>query len=124
MIFSASEYEQIRRYLGHPADPQAIANIVERCNHVQGLGAEVIETVRQILRDLSRTDQQIKNVLPFAAQTFTSSASGTRQSPPGLQLDLLKGEGRRLVFELSETLGLSIYRDIYKVSAGPARTLR
>lgn len=122
--FTTAEREQIRRYLGYPLQAQAIANIISRCSVVEGFGLDAMETVRGLLRELSRLDQQIKNVTPFSAQTFSSSAAGTRQSPPNLQLQTFKDEARRLIAELSETISLNVCRDIYGLQGGQARTIR
>jgi hypothetical protein len=119
-----TEREQIRRYLGYPASGQITVNVSIRCDAVLAEAPAAIETVRELLRELARLDQQRKNVTPFAAQSFSSSAAGTRQFFPGQQMAVLKEEQQRLTAELSETLSLSIYRDIYAAKSGQAHTLR
>lgn len=124
MSFVESEHEQIRRYLGYPISPGAIANVLIRCNAVQAHGLAGVETVRQTLRELAIVEQQMRSARPFAGQTFNSGAGGAQSHSPGLRLQTLKDEARRLVWELGHSLSLPIERDIFGPPSAAARTIR
>ena len=118
MSFVDSDRESIRKYLGFPPTQPFRNQIAQRCLELEQMGDEVVATVRSLIRELVKIDREISDARPFASQSFQSSAGGTRQYFPGERLNSLKGEGRRLVMELSATLQLHVHRDIYGGAGG------
>ncbi|MEB3313732.1 MAG: hypothetical protein VKL98_06250 [Cyanobacteriota bacterium] len=72
------------------------------------------------LLEIARTQQQIKNLRPFAAETFSSSGAGTRQYNQPERLGSLYQEGRCWVQEVAALMRLPPYRPIFPSSSGTA----
>ena len=68
--------------------------------------------------EISRIQQQIKNVRPFAAETFSSGGAGTRQYNQPERLGSLYQEGRRWVQEVAALMRMPSYRPIFPGSSG------
>ncbi len=121
MALSSAEIESLRRYLGYPAGAQYKTELTNRCTEVLDSFSEA--TIRGHLRQLDRLQQQITNVVPFAAETFNSGAGGTRQYGQGQRMATLHLEANGYIDEIAATIRLGIYRRIYPQGGG-SRTIR
>jgi hypothetical protein len=124
MSFTDPDKEALRKYLGYPIEVQSLQNISNRCAAVASTSSEAVSTIQSQLRSLERTDQQIRNAIPFSAQTFSSNAGGTQQYVPGGTIKNLKAEARQIISEISAAMSLPICRDIYAPITGPSQSLR
>lgn len=111
MSLTTAEIESIRRYLGYPGDATNTQAIADRCATYLTEASE--GTIRGHLRQLDRIQQQITNVVPFAAQTFSSGAGGTQQYAPGQRMAAFHQEANQYIDEIAHTTGLTVYRRIY-----------
>lgn len=109
MTLAANDIEQIRRHLGYPVDPQYQQQIITRVAVVNAY-PETVQTVRRILRELGRIEQERRSSRPFADRTLTSNASGTSQRSPSFGADHYQQTIRQYIDELAHTLGLSVMR--------------
>lgn len=122
MALNSAEIESIRRYLGYAADAGTLSAIAAQCSISVSEPAEA--TVRSILRQLDRLQQQMTTAVPFSAQTFNSGAGGTQQYAPGERMGSLHREANQYIAELAATTNLIIKRRIYGTSLGGGRTMR
>ncbi|MEL7314487.1 MAG: hypothetical protein AAFN08_05990 [Cyanobacteria bacterium J06559_3] len=118
MSFTDSDREKIRRYLGYSTAIGHINQIAQACTRLESNFPTSVETVQELLRDLERLQTEIRNARAFAAQTFSSDASGTRQNVPGLQLQTLKGEAFRITSQIAAALQLPIISNIWAGGSG------
>lgn len=118
-MMTLSEHETIRYYLGLPNHPDWLQRIVVATN---ALAPAQEKTLRSLLLELSKIEQQIKNVRPFGAETFSSGSGGTRQYNQGQRLPLLKQEGKGYVQRLAVILNINPCSDIF--CGGSPRTHR
>ena len=122
--FTASEKTKIRRYLGYQVSPENTAKIQAACTRVENIGAEEVQLIKDLLREIGTIDQQIRSDRPFASTTFRSGTGGTTQQSPTIRITYMKDEARRLIRELAESMSLPWIRDIYGQSAGTGRLRR
>jgi|GEM_PF-6366753 len=109
-MFSDHDKEQIRRWLGYPADTVNLNAISTRCAAAYAAAPAILQTVRSHLRELARIEQQRKASRPFADRTLTSNASGTSQRSPSFAKDFRIEEMRSYIDEISLTLRLPVQR--------------
>ena len=109
-MMTVTEHETIRHYLGFPNHPDWLSRIVVATN---SLAPAQEQSLRSVLLELGRIEQQIKNVRPFAAETFSSGTGGTRQYNQGQRIPLLKREAKDYVQRLSVILNLLPQSDIF-----------
>lgn len=125
MTFTTEEREQIRRYLGYPANQQSIANVADRAAAVGALPG-VATTVREYLSQLSALDTQRAEAVPLASQSFRSGgpAGGVEQYFKNQRVENLQAEQQRYARLLAETMNLQVYSDIFAPQPRAARTIR
>lgn len=109
-MFNDADYEQLRRWLGYPADPAYISTIQIRCTTAYNATPAILQTIRGYLRELSRIDQQRKSGRAFADRTLTSNASGTSQRSPSFAKEYRHEEMRSYIDEISTALTLPVHR--------------
>jgi hypothetical protein len=110
MTFSLTEQESIRYYLGLPNHPDYLHRIAVATN---ALAPAQEASARSVLLQLAKIEQQIKNVLPFAAETFSSGTGGTRQYNQGQRLPVLKQEATSYVHRLGDLLNICPQSDVF-----------
>ena len=118
MAITDPERETIRAVLGYPLESVYTTKIEESCNRITQHFPQAEATLRSALLEIARIQQQIKNVRPFAAETFSSSGAGTRQYNQPERLGSLYQEGRRWVQEVAALMRMPPYRPIFPSSSG------
>ncbi|XGB42896.1 MAG: hypothetical protein LVS60_03510 [Nodosilinea sp. LVE1205-7] len=120
MTITDPERETIRAVLGYPLESVYTKKIDDSCNRITQHFPQAEATLRSALLEIARIQQQIKNVRPFAAETFSSSGAGTRQYNQPERLGSLYQEGRRWVQEVAALMRMPPYRPIFPSSSGTA----
>ena len=120
MAITDPERETIRAVLGYPLESVYTKKIDDSCNRITQHFPQAEATLRSALLEIARIQQQIKNVRPFAAETFSSSGAGARQYNQPERLGSLYREGRRWVQEVAALMRMLPYRPIFPSSSGTA----
>ncbi|MFZ4641295.1 MAG: hypothetical protein ACOYMP_12955 [Nodosilinea sp.] len=118
MAITDPERETIRAVLGYPLETVYTQMIDDSCHRLSQQFPQAEATLRSALLEISRIQQQIKNVRPFAAETFSSGGAGTRQYNQPERLGSLYQEGRRWVQEVAALMPMPPYRSIFPGSSG------
>ena len=112
-MLTDSELEKVRQYLGYPVRGGYPQMIRDRVFEVQSVAPAAIATLQQLIVDLDRISNEIREAAPYLGRSFQSGGTSTAQYFRGEREASLKREGRRLVNLLAETLSLNVCRDIF-----------
>ena len=113
MAFSDNDIERVRKYLGYPIEQSSKANINFALAKVTNFGVDAENTIKLLLEQLDTIDKQLRQATPFAGQSFSSDAAGTKQYTPGARMENFRAEGRRRAWELKESTQLLMYKDYF-----------
>ena len=124
MSVTLTEIEQIRYLLGYPNQPHFTDRIAVAVNlNCSTDDCPTTKTLRTLLQEISKCDQQIRNVRPFAAETFSSGGAGTRQYAQSQRMAILKQEAENYIQQVATLLNIPIMRTPY-APAHQGRTMR
>lgn len=117
MAFSATEKGKIRWFLGYTSRFYQVVTQLEQA--MNAIDAEAEANVRAQITKLDTLVTEIEGARP----RLKAIKVGSIELPQGMEIGVLRSEGRRMVGQVAATLGVPVVHDVFSASAPAQRRL-